>query len=222
MRCASSRTSTVGVGRSAASSSMVTSSRRALRNAASSLELSRCRVELDVEDGAEQGQPRTQGRRAVAHGLVEPLRERVVVGVAGDPEDLAQQAPEGKVRRRGLVLLARGGDGADVVAAPGAQLGHEPRLADTRLAHELDEDPHARRARARAASSACISPSRPTSGSRDSRCWRSPSARPTLAALTGSHLPLTRNGGSGSRSNVCASARAPPWSRGPDRAGPCP
>ena len=102
-------------------------------------------VDLRVERDREQRQPRCQVGHHPRH---ERLQHRPGLGggaVGRDADELAQRRPDGGERLGRRVLLGRP---VELLEAERErpQLLHEARLADARLAHELDhlQLPHAR------------------------------------------------------------------------------
>ena len=88
--------------------------------------------------GAARGtgaRPSPRSRSAISSGA----------GGLGQPEHVVEQPPERRVRRGGLVRVARDRERGHVAGEP-AQLLDQPALADARVADELDRRARARRA----------------------------------------------------------------------------
>ena len=139
IQCASSTTSKVGFRRRSDSSFSITPWSRARRNAGCSSSTSCVGSTATSSTRAISGsQGSSSGsRRSICEpkGLARGL-------VGGQVEQSAQGPAEREIRSRGLVLLANGGEAHEVGCAL-LQLGDEARLAQARLADQLDHVPEA-------------------------------------------------------------------------------
>ena len=157
------------------------------------------RLDVDVERQRDERQPRDE--------LGVELRDALAQGVRGGAvlrqlEQRAQQAAEGEVRRRGLVLRAGRRDGEQVRRLR-LELLDEPRLAHAGLADQLDQvaeaHPH-RRERGREDRQLALAADerQPVLGS----AAAVPETATTSKAVTGSAIPFSVSGSSSTVSKV--------------------
>ena len=134
----SSNTRSAGAGNRPASSSVATSSRRCRRKRGSRLATSTRLGQLDVEEGADEREPRREPGGEPCCAPTEALRDSRRRLLAARSDDGPHRTAERVVGGRRLVLLASSREDDDVRGLR-AELLDEPRLPDSRLADQLDD-----------------------------------------------------------------------------------